>query len=300
MRALFWLVLLAGCGSDVSPEQACTDYAAALCNKLNSCGAPLITKNYGDLMTCQMRAVINCPAGFMANGNAETPSRLDDCSKQAAMISCTQTFTRDTPMVCQSPMGKLADGNACGDDGQCMNAYCKKPSGQVCGVCSTRAAAGAACTVDADCVYTLACANSVCSAWVAGGGMCDAGHRCAFPNICKGGTCTAPGEAGQSCTPSIGGGDCDLPAGLFCHPTMLTCVQVSWATAGQPCGFVNNNIVGCSASGHCKITAPAVMGTCLAAAADGAACDAANGPDCMPPAQCVSGVCKLPNATSCM
>jgi hypothetical protein len=300
MRQLLVLAILAsGCGSDVSPDKACADAAAALCNKLETCAAPLITQQFGDVMTCITRSTITCPATFTAPSTGATPSHLEDCSKSADMVTCAQLFTRDTPAACVPQAGKLPDGSACGDDSQCSNAYCKKPAGQVCGVCSKRAAAGAACALDADCDYKLACANQVCVAYGAAGATCDAGHPCGLPNVCKNGVCAAPGEAGATCTPSADGGDCDKTAGLFCHPTMRTCVTVMFVGAGQACGFVNGNIVACSGSGHCKV-AGGLMGTCLAPAADGAACDTTNGPDCMPPAQCVSSVCKLPNPASCM
>jgi hypothetical protein len=290
-------ILVCGCGDSVSVDKACADAAAALCNKLNSCAAPLITAQYGDVMTCQARGVITCPAGLMAPSTAATPAKLDDCAKSADSLNCGQLFTRDTPAACVPAAGKLAAGSACGDDAQCTGAYCKKPAGQVCGVCSTRAAAGAACTLDADCDYKLACANSACVAYGAAGATCDAGHPCGLPDICKGGVCAAPGQAGQACTPSAGGGDCDQTAGLFCHPTMRTCVTVMFVGAGQACGLVNGNVVACSGSGRCKLNG--LMGTCLAPAVDGAACDTTNGPDCMPPAQCVNSVCKLPNPASC-
>jgi hypothetical protein len=300
MRPLLILaILVAGCGNDVSPDKACADAAAALCAQLEMCGAPLITQQFGDVATCQTRSTITCPSTFMAPSTAATPSHLEKCAKAVPSLTCAQLYTRDTPAACAPEPGKLADGSACGDDAQCANAYCKKPAGQVCGVCSKRAAAGAACALDADCDYNLTCANSSCVAYAAAGATCDAGHPCARPNVCKAGVCAAPAQAGQACTPSTGGGDCDLTAGLFCHPTMRTCVAVMWAGAGQPCGFVNNNVVACSGSGHCQVPNLMVMGTCVAPAADGAACDTTNGPDCLPPAECVGGVCKLPNPASC-
>jgi hypothetical protein len=161
-----------------------------------------------------------------------------------------------------------------------------------------RGPAGAACTVDDDCDFTLACAMSVCVARSAFGASCDAGHPCAVPNLCSSGTCRPPHFLGQDCNPVAN--DCDATEGLYCDATTRVCVQATFAGAGQPCGLVGGGFVGCSGGGRCQIGAAAVMGTCLASAADGAACDSTNGPDCVSPAQCIGAVCKLPNPAGCL
>jgi hypothetical protein len=38
---------------------------------------------------------------------------------------------------------------------------------------------------------------------------------------------------------------------------------------------------------------------CIAPAADGASCDFLDGPECLPPAQCISGKCLVPDPTAC-
>jgi hypothetical protein len=47
------------------------------------------------------------------------------------------------------------------------------------------------------------------------------------------------------------------------------------------------------------VAAPTYEGTCVAAAADGAACDPTNGPMCTDPAVCVNSVCEVPDPTMC-
>jgi hypothetical protein len=296
---LLLVTLGAGCGG-VSADKACTDLALSLCTQIQSCAPALISLNYGDVATCQARAKIGCLPSLMAPSTSATPDKLDGCASALTSASCDALFVRDTPKACIPDPGKLANGTACGDDAQCVNAYCKKASGQVCGVCSMRAAAGGACTIADDCDYKLTCASSVCVTPGAVGAVCDGGHPCAAPNVCKGGTCAAPGEAGASCTPSAGGGDCDLPKGLFCNPQSMVCAQLTFAAPGAACGFVGGNVVACSGGARCKTsTASPFSGTCLAPAADGAACDATNGPDCVAPAECVNGACKLPSPASC-
>ena len=292
------LCLLTGCGSSVTPDKACTDAAAQLCTQLQNCAAPLVTTQYGDVATCQARAKLTCLPALMAPMTSANPDKLDQCATATSMLTCNQLFTRDTPEICKPLPGKLADGSACGDDGQCTSTYCKKPANEVCGVCGARAAAGGACALDADCDYKLTCAMSVCVAPGAVGASCDGGHPCAPPNVCKAALCTAPVGAGMACDPVVK--DCDATKGLYCDPTTRVCALATFAAAGAPCGYVNGAFVGCAAAGHCKLATASLMGTCLAAAADGAACDITNGPECTAPAQCIGSVCKLPNPAACM
>ena len=299
--SLVMALVAAGCGSSVSPDKACTDLAAAFCTEISNCAQPLITLGYGDVATCQARLKLSCLPSLMAPSTSATPDKLDSCATALNGASCDALFTRQTPAACVPDAGKLANGNACGDDAQCMSKYCKKAANQVCGVCGDKSAAGGSCALDADCQDQLKCVNMTCVAYVAVGGACDATHPCAQPNVCKNAVCAVPQEAGQSCTPGSGGdifGDCNQTKGLACSPTARTCAPVMLAGAGQACGFINMAFVGCAAAGHCKLNG--IMGTCLQAAADGAACDTTNGPDCEPPAQCVNGACKLPNPASCM
>ena len=295
---LFLALVAAGCGSGVSADKACTDLAAALCTQLSNCAAPLITTSYGDVATCQARAKLGCMPSLTAPGTSATPDKLDKCATAFASGTCDALFSRDMPSACIPDPGKLANGAACGDDSQCTSTYCKKPAGMVCGVCGMRSTAGGACAVNEDCDYKLACANMVCVAYGAVGASCDAGHPCADPNVCKAGTCATPAGAGQACTPTASGGDCDQTKGLFCNPQTRVCAQATFAGAGQPCGIVNGGFTACSAGGTCKLGA-GVSGTCSAPAADGAACDPANGVGCVAPAECVNSVCKLPDPASC-
>lgn len=294
---LLFVLVAGGCGNSVSADKACSDAAHDLCAQLEACAAPLVTTVYGDVATCEARAKLNCTPSLMAPSTSETPDKLDLCATAITTLSCNALFTRDTPTACKPDPGKLANGAACGDDAQCLSTYCKKASAQVCGVCGMRGQAGAACTVDADCDFKLACAMMACAAYGGVGATCDAAHPCAAPNVCKAGSCAAPAGAGQTCDPVAR--DCDATQGLYCNPTTRVCAQATFAGAGQPCGLVNGAFVGCSGGGHCKLGAT-FMGSCVAPAADGAACDTTNGPDCLAPAQCVGAVCKLPNPASCL
>jgi hypothetical protein len=111
--------------------------------------------------------------------------------------------------------------------------------------------------------------------------------------------------------------NCSGEVGLACIPTAKgsavgTCQMVQLAASGAPCGDVGampiTGVIACGAGGECIGAGSGTMGTCLAAAADGSACnsDATVGPPCLAPAKCVPtgsgstiGTCTLPNATTC-
>jgi hypothetical protein len=81
----------------------------------------------------------------------------------------------------------------------------------------------------------------------------------------------------------------------------MVCSMAQLADAGGACGFSLQSMTftECKAGGNCKMTAGTLMGTCEAAAADGATCDATKGPFCLSPAVCENGTCKIPDPASC-
>ena len=99
-----------------------------------------------------------------------------------------------------------------------------------------------------------------------------------------------------------GTNSCDTLAGLYCSTGATpVCTALGLPKAGEPCGLVNGALAVCAGGGHCSLNIGTGMGTCEAAAADGAACDDTNGPTCLSPAVCgaTSKVCTLPNPANC-
>jgi hypothetical protein len=295
LAALSSLLLLT-CG-DPSPEEACGDLAAAICNKLESCSSTFVQVTYGDVTTCITRTKLGCQTALDAPSTSLTPDQLADCASALSAESCDDQFDPTPPEPCRPRAGGLADGVACADDTQCRSTYCNK-QGKTCGVCGKRAAAGEACTTDEDCEWDLACGSSVCVTYASVGESCDPDHPCREPIACdSSGTCAKPGGAGASCEPTDQT-TCDLYQGLFCGLDK-TCKQLGINKDGEACGLVEGTFTVCARSGKCKGGGMAGKGTCLAAAADGAACDLAQGPLCLPPARCVEGSCKLEDPAAC-
>jgi hypothetical protein len=297
MRKVWLLLVVAGCGDSsemqISQDIACADLANAICGQFQSCGAPAIKLYYGDLTTCQTRLAASCKTSLKDPGTTLTTNRLDACAKKLTALSCTDAFNHTIPDECKPTPGALADGTPCGDDSQCQSAYCKKPAAGVCGVCAKKSDA---CVRDDDCPSGLVCGGTVCITRVTQGNSCSGGQPCAYGLVCDGGTCKTPPGTGMACTATAAGGNCDQTQGNFCNPISNVCQAFTFANAGEPCGLVNMGYSVCAANGRCT---GMLNGNCMAAAADGAACNATNGPNCQLPAQCINSVCVLPDTSTC-
>ena len=76
-----WLVLLvAGCGSDLSRDQACTDLATARCGQLSTCSPADLTKRWPDASTCEAREKLACMDALAAPQTAATPTSDKACA----------------------------------------------------------------------------------------------------------------------------------------------------------------------------------------------------------------------------
>ncbi|HEX4516333.1 MAG TPA: hypothetical protein VH054_22450 [Polyangiaceae bacterium] len=329
-------------GDSGDPTKACNDEATALCGLRDSCSPGYdIMLVYGSTPTCVSRVAQACIGALSAKGTGNDASLVETCAGAYPSETCTSFFDGDPVAACVPTAGTLATGAACGASAQCASTYCAVTSTTVCGTCQPLPAAGTACQMQADCGRDLACATPTlavgdagvpapkCAAFVASGGSCLTGYQpCQAGLSCvgddeatmKNGTCQTSGATvGAACdgTRKTAPG-CFADLGLVCIPTAKgsavgTCKNIQIVSTGATCGAIGSMpITGfavCGASGLCKKAASTdTNGTCVAAAADGAACDSdpANGPPCLSPAKCVStgsgtaGTCTPPNASTCM
>jgi hypothetical protein len=293
-------------GSTVTADQGCTDLGGSICDKIAACSAPLLQLVYGDAATCKTRFKLTCPSTISAPGSGATGANLEACAQAYTTAACADLFSGNQPAPC-NVHGSLMAGAACANNIQCSgdHGYCNTASGQTCGVCGTRAAAGATCAKSADCDTGLVCGfgtgmtTGACVTPGAAGATCDAPHPCAGALSCVGGTCAQSAAAGAACDPTAS--NCDSTQGLFCHPINKVCASAQFAKAGEACGFMlaTGTYAACSGNGRCTMPAGSLTGTCEAPAADGAMCDTTNGPTCLAPAVCTNGACKVPDASAC-
>lgn len=295
------VVTLASACSDSSGDDGggggCKDFAADLCGKLESCYPVLIDLLYGDVAKCTERTELGCNEQIGAPGSNINSAKIAACGNAWSSASC-ESLTIESPEACNVP-GSLADGEPCQFNSQCTSDNCRiSTATSACGTCAPRSAAGGSCNEangNDDCQDNLVCAAGVCATPVAAGGACTDSGQCASNLICKSGTCAVPDGAGAACTP----GSCDFLKGLLCDPVASTCKSIQFAQAGEACGLISGNLVACAGQGTCNGATQTTPGTCAPAAADGAACNADNGPNCVDPAACINGSCQLPNPESC-
>ena len=285
-----------GSGMDASSTQpitlqaACTDLETAVCNIIESCDPFYITETYGTVAACVQRALLACPL------IAAAPSDIEACAQSTPAETCDQVFSNNAPAACHY-VGSTPNGGACSQNAQCdtRTEFCEGEAGETCGVCSPRVAAMGECSDDSVCQLGLSCAIpsgdtlGTCAVPAGAGEECDESQPCAGTLVCTdNGVCGPALQVGAACASQ----DCDESQGVFCDTAVGVCTQYQAASSGDACGV-------CAASGFCRTDSDLGTGTCLAAAADGAACDATNGPLCTPPSTCTNGLCELPVAQVC-
>ncbi len=299
-------LLAIGCGDDttnttsggptISAADACAALGKAVCAKIQSCSPLIYESNYADTADCEAREALRCSSVFEAEGSNSTPSDTKGCADAFGSTTCDDLFSGNLPAACEPTPGTLANGAPCGREVQCASTQCVT-KGELCGVCAEPIQAGGACTAGEECERGLACINSACTALGTEGSSCTAAP-CTSTLACVNGMCVKPVAAGAACMKMNGVDNCDKLQGLYCN-AMNVCQQVKLVAAGQPCGFLNMEIVGCASNGFCRVPMGMMSGTCIAPAADGAACDQMQGPKCLPGALCVNNVCALNDTTTC-
>jgi hypothetical protein len=291
----------AGDGS-MTADQACTHLVDNLCSKLEACAPFLIQIQFGNLMACKQRSQMICPS-LLASGPGARSSNLEACAQAYAAVSCDDVVSNKPPGACDFH-GSAAAGAVCAVTAQCSaGRYCSFSGGKSCGVCSPLFGSGGSCSADSDCQSGLVCpkpnnaATGSCTVPGAQGAACDGTHTCLATLGCSAGTCTPTLGPGAQCSTTQ---PCDsLLRGLYCNRLNL-CAQITTVAPGVACGlFADGTARFCSAGGKCKMADGAATGTCEAPAADGASCDATNGPLCLAPALCINGACTLPDPASC-
>lgn len=280
----------------VTTDEGCNRVAKALCDALEGCAASALKVLYGDKTTCIARVVLSCTTDQKVPGIARTGDDLVKCAQQVGTASCADLVAGRSPDVCAVKPGTTIGGAPCGSDWQCASTYCRKTDAQ-CGVCGPRAAAGGDCTVDGGCEKGLVCANKKCAAPAGPGADCNLPNQPCRSDL----YCTSTSGSGK-CAAKMGNGGacadnsdaCDFVKGVICNPINHTCETISIAKGGEACGLGMRTIcVGFVAP--CSNILGA--GVCANPAADGATCG--GNAVCIPPAECVGGVCRLPSAPEC-
>jgi len=291
-------------GSEVTAAQACADFANANCQKLQTCAPPLLKTDFGDMGTCATRFALKCPPGATAIGSTWTPGALEGCARAFEAQTCEEYLngylSGEAPPAC-ALTGSTPIGSPCAVDAQCASGFCEDVAANACGVCATRSPVAGACASPADCEQKgLTCVGGSCVPLAVFGAECDESHPCQPLLYCSpSGMCVARLGVGGTCNPNVNEDACDLIVSLTCNLDSA-CVEATIAPIGAACGrSATGSVTVCEASGTCLTPGGSTQGTCQAAAAEGAACNPTTGPNCMPPAACLSQVCTILDPTTC-
>jgi hypothetical protein len=337
-----WILVLASllpnCGSSGdSADQACAVLAKAQCQRRQACtntalaiysDGVFVLNTYGDMTTCLERQQQACIDNATAPGTGTSPAQLEKCASEYPSWSCTDLFdgNANPPPDC-APAGKLANGQTCALAGQCASRFCSETKNASCGVCADEpidgascltsgCAPGQACKIESAqsasvplCRDRLAIGDTTCTTDI----PCQAFSTCvgASADVTKTGACTATALSLDAACGGTGPA-CEGNLGLACLGAVgaKTCQQVAYVRAPAACGTLPDNSRAECISADCfTAMGPAAVtdtnATCVAQAADGAACDTQIGPLCLAPARCVTGVgatagtCVVPIATLC-
>lgn len=295
-------------------EQACAAYGAAICGRRDVCtNGNFIAVQFGDLETCVARQAEQCAIRAGVEDTNLTAEQVEDCADTLGSFACADLLDAELPDACVPSPGPRASGAPCSVGGQCASTFCEASSSQDCGVCNEAPVAGTSCADDTGCGAGngLRCdaTSGLCVAPGGDGASCTSAAGCSFGYSCVGATDVAPGACeaagmviGAACeAQAVTLPDCERAIGLRC--LQGACVEVTYAGDGEACGVVGENVALCQANGAC-------IGSqgdkaCVAAVADGQACDLEAGPPCEAPADCITdgasteGICQLAGVTSC-
>jgi hypothetical protein len=139
-------------------------------------------------------------------------------------------------------------------------------------------------------------ADKKCDVHAQKGAACSDTSLCDLGLQCVKGICSRGGAAGAACNTTDS--PCDSLALLACNPKTSICEKIDLASTGQACGALDAGYAACSAGASCVSSdSKATTGTCQAAVSDGASCQ--NDGQCLSPASCVGGTCKVQEPGAC-
>ena len=212
----------------------CSDGTRMDCAKLQACFPGIIKISYGDLATCQTRAVLACAGQPAVPGSTVTPAMQAACL-QARMNQTCDDYYNDVDLPACHFKGSRPVGAFCVADEQCGTSNCDPVQGQGCGACAAYLAAGASCASGGSCGPGLFCIGGVCLAVGKAGSTCGANQPCGYGLFCNAGSCAAQAAEGAACDPAAADTVCSDAKDLVCDPTTKKCIVSKYVATGQVC-----------------------------------------------------------------
>lgn len=288
------------------PNTQITMIASAYCDRLFTCQPHYAGIAFGNLAACTKRESLRVHLDVLAPGASLKGIDLAACATAVATTSCDLIGLHGPPRCYYGP-GPQAKQEPCARNSQCQSRRCSSLNHQGCGHCYDEAQVGDSC-VWVDCAPGLACVKNDedgtrrCQPVATLGQSCSPiaypyyVNMCAHGLQCRNGACE-PWRTEAKCS-SIH--DCDHAQGYGCQ--WGKCGLIPLRGPGAACSVSGKGDVGyaeCTAA-LCLSQNDMGNGKCVPFAADGDPCGGWDGPDCQPPAQCVSGVCSVGTGYECL
>lgn len=328
--------LLPNCSSDGdgSASGTCGQYYDAYAGFYQRC----LPSSAAALNNARPRFIQLCTNALAAPGAGDLGATFSRCSGVIASAACGDEINCDEDIVGTLPEGsaclegyQCASGGCDGKNGVCGKCIALAAVGDTCstskpcvknaecvfdsatGTCraTTIAKEGESCDFSASettvkCDSGLRCNSEagklVCRKPGAASAACESSDDCQSDLVCKDKVCGAGTPLGGDCANFTG-----CARGLVCG-TDNKCAQFTLVGTGQPCDLLAR---GCL-KGRCKGAAVSVgssgtkvtPGVCEDPIPDGSPCtvrtsSSSDTPSCDVLAECVNGVCQLPNPASC-
>ncbi len=273
----------AGGTSGETRAQACAANAVAVAAKAARCTPFFVNRVHGSESAYRARLEQFC--GVLDLPGATWPPRpFKPCGDAIAALTCDDWLVGVSVPACAAP-GQLALGAPCATGAQCQSLFCDAPAGG-CGHCVKLPGARQTCYLGQYCDEGTACGGAgTCVVPASAGAACTIDADCKSALICRNFSCVRRGIKDDPC---VGDADCDFNRGFLCNPNSHVCVASSTGASCRENPDASLQV--CSASAICRMD-----GSCLPAAADGAACSDTTGPLCVQPATCVNNRCVFPN-----
>jgi hypothetical protein len=269
----------------------CTDFGIAWCEKNRQCLTRDV-ESLGGAAVCPARMKIWCENILAAPPDSNwTPANFKTCITSWSALTCDEWTDFDLEILkgpsCFVP-GKRGEGAGCWSFAQCGSGECLGDT--ACGRCRPRIPADGACMFDSDCQRGLVCGQMKCVVPMNLGGACADARPCRRSLLCRGGACRPRAQEGESCDDHQ-----DCAGGLLCNFTKGTCglavVSPARCSSREPDGTV----LYCAGGTTCDQTNQ----MCVANAGDGQACVEEATPDCLWPAFCAGGTCRIARPVDC-
>jgi hypothetical protein len=263
-------------------------YAQRVCANNQFCAPALFSYRYRDLDDCQARVASELAPIILAPGSGVTGLRLIDCGLALDAQSCDDFFSARRVFACVI-RGTRVLREPCIFDDQCESGFCPRKPG-FCGTCALAPSAGEACAAGDRCGLGMICNDGTCAYQARFGQTCSATRPCESNYVCSG-TCraqaTTPGAACGNATTSP---TCDETAGVTC--VSGTCRTFVVHGTGESCGLSGSTLY------VCRNNAPCSGNKCQAPLKTGDACSLTQGPECVPPDECIDSKCTPPPAAN--